>query len=232
LPERTPPDLTALGADLRSASEAVDSLAGAVGADDPTVARLHQAVLTMGSQDMSSPERHDLAAHAWATAQQALAGIDLGDDQPVTLTAHRTNLPLTLHNGSARTLDVVVHLESTDLELAGPTSTAFRLTPGARVDVTVPVEISRAGDFRLHARVTSPDGRLQLAERLVTVRSTAMSGVGVFLSLGALAFLFGWWGRQIRRKRRQRQVLTTPAAPPVRPLPTPVPHPPVDEPVP
>ena len=95
------------------------------------------------------------------------------------------------------------------------------------------MEISRAGDFRLRARVTSPDGRLQLAERVVTVRSTAISGVGIVLSLGALVFLFVWWGRQIRRKRRQRQVVDTAGGAPVDPAGrSPVPHPPVDEPVP
>lgn len=232
LPERTQPDLTALGADLRSASQAVDSLAGVVGTDDPTVALLHRTVLTMGGQDMSVPERHDLATHVWASAQESLAGIDLGDDQPVTVTAHRTNLPLTVHNGGNRTLDVVVRLDSTDLELQGATAVPLRLAPGDRVDVNVPVEISRAGDFRLRTRVTSPDGQLQLAERVVTVRSTAISGVGVVLSLGALVFLFVWWGRQVRRKRRQRAAAATAVAAAPPPVAVPVPHQPVDEPVP
>ena len=181
---------------------------------------------------MSVPERHDLAAHVWTSAQESLAGIDLGDDQPVTVTAHRTNLPLTVHNGGTRTLDVVVRLESTDLELEGQTAVPLRLAPGDRVDLNVPVEISRAGDFRLRTRVTSPDGQLQLAERLVTVRSTAISGVGVVLSLGALVFLFVWWGRQVRRKRRQRQPATAAVVAPPQPVAIPVPHQPVDEPVP
>ena len=232
LPERREPDLTSVGADLRSAAQAVGSLASVVGADDPTVALLHRTVLTMGGQDMSVPERHDLAAHIWTSAQESLAGIDLGDDQPVTVTAHRTNLPLTVHNGGTRTLDVVVRLESTDLELEGQTTVPLRLAPGDRVDLNVPVEISRAGDFRLRTRVTSPDGQLQLAERLVTVRSTAISGVGVVLSLGALVFLFVWWGRQVRRKRRQRRPVTAAVVAPPSPVAIPVPHQPVDEPVP
>ena len=55
LPERTPPDLTSLGADLRSASQAVDSLGGRRRRRRSDRGTPPPAVLTMGSQDMSSP---------------------------------------------------------------------------------------------------------------------------------------------------------------------------------
>jgi HAMP domain-containing protein len=41
-------------------------------------------------------------------------------------------------------------------------------------------------------------------DALLTVRSTAASGVGVMISAGAALFLAVWWGRDIRRRRRAR----------------------------
>ena len=46
---------------------------------------------------------------------------------------------------------------------------------------------------------------------VVTLRSTAVSGVGVVLSVGALAFLGLWWARNRRgRRRRPSRSVATP----------------------
>jgi hypothetical protein len=55
--------------------------------------------------------------------------------------------------------------------------------------------------------VTSPDGRLELVRSEVTIRSTAFSGVGVALSVGAGLFLLLWWGRHWRTVRRARRLV-------------------------
>ena len=49
------------------------------------------------------------------------------------------------------------------------------------------------------------DGGVLLAEGRYTIRSTAVSGVGVVLTIGAAGFLALWWGRHLRRARRERR---------------------------
>jgi hypothetical protein len=39
----------------------------------------------------------------------------------------------------------------------------------------------------------------------MTVRSTAFSSIGLFLTIGALAFLAFWWGNHFRRSRKARR---------------------------
>jgi hypothetical protein len=43
----------------------------------------------------------------------------------------------------------------------------------------------------------------------VTVRSTAVSGIGYVLTIGAAGFLVAWWFRHWRRTRRERQAAVT-----------------------
>ena len=45
----------------------------------------------------------------------------------------------------------------------------------------------------------------------ITVRSTFVSGVGVFLTVGAVVFLALWWGWDIRRRRKRKSQHEHPA---------------------
>jgi len=73
------------------------------------------------------------------------------------------------------------------------------------------VEARTSGAFPLTITVTSPDRDLLVTSSQLTVRSTAVSGVGVFLAGGAGAFLFGWWGTHLRRRGvKPTRTLATP----------------------
>ena len=71
----------------------------------------------------------------------------------------------------------------------------------------VPVEARTAGVYPLKIDLTSPDGSLPLASAQYTVRSTAASGVGIVLSIGAALLLALWWGRDLHHGRRARQLV-------------------------
>jgi hypothetical protein len=62
--------------------------------------------------------------------------------------------------------------------------------------------------------VSSRDGGLLVATSRVTVRSTAVAGIGYVLTVGAAAFLVVWWASHWRRARRERRedVTATPVA--------------------
>src|SRR3546814_19258589 len=55
--------------------------------------------------------------------------------------------------------------------------------------------------------MTSPDGGITLASATHTVQSTAVSGAGLVLSIGALLFLVVWWARHCHKTRRSRKLV-------------------------
>src|SRR5205807_854311 len=77
----------------------------------------------------------------------------------------------------------------------------------------IPIVARTAGVFTLVVALESPDGALTLASSKYTVRSTAASGVGVFLSIGAALFLALWWGRELGKGSPGRQGRLVPAPP-------------------
>lgn len=203
LPSPKAVDLGGLGGDLESLHAASASFQASVGRDDPTAAAIHRAVLALPG--VSAQERADFVTAVQSLVRRELATIEVARDQPITVTAHHADLPITLHNRGPRNLLVSFEVSSSDLEIRGPLVRSLQMDAGATVDVVVPVGVNRSGDFRLQVRVATADGQIPLADGALTVRSTAISGVGVVLSLGALVFLAVWWGRHIRRTRRARR---------------------------
>jgi len=83
----------------------------------------------------------------------------------------------------------------------------------ANTTVTFKVRARASGTFPLDVKVTSPDGTLPIATERLTVRSTAVSGVGFVLSIGAGLFLAGWWIQHLRSERRLNRRKTRPRHP-------------------
>ena len=70
-----------------------------------------------------------------------------------------------------------------------------------------------SGAFPLQIDVMTPDGQRRLATSRYTVRSTAVSGAGLVLSVGAGAFLVLWWARHWHRTRRSARLVAAHAHP-------------------
>ena len=77
----------------------------------------------------------------------------------------------------------------------------------------IPVETLASGDARITATLTSPGGAFQLGTGTIDVRSTAISGLGLLISVVALVVLGAWWVRTILRIRRARAAATVGPAP-------------------
>ncbi len=85
-----------------------------------------------------------------------------------------------------------------------PILTGFACTlPPRNTTIRFPVETRASGTFPLQMTVRSEDGKLALGSARYTVRSTVVSGVGIFLTIGAGLFLAIWWITHWRRSRRQ-----------------------------
>jgi hypothetical protein len=111
-------------------------------------------------------------------------------------------VPVSILNRSDRPLSVRVQLESKKLEFPNGSSQTVRIPPGDR-NKTLQFDVAAraSGTFPVLVTLSSPDGRLDLQRSRYTVRSSVVSGVGLFLTLGAALFLAAWWFLDWRRRR-------------------------------
>jgi hypothetical protein len=125
----------------------------------------------------------------------------------ITLTARRGEIPVTFLNETAQPLRVRVRLRSDKMVFPDGDERVLDLPPRSTT-VRFNVETRSSGTFPLTLTVTSPDGALRIQQTEVQVRSTFVSNVGLFLTIGAILFLGVWWGYDIRRRRKRRAAET------------------------
>ncbi|MCB1030366.1 MAG: hypothetical protein KDA95_03465 [Acidimicrobiales bacterium] len=136
--------------------------------------------------------------------------INLPEGDTVTLGASEASVPVPIDSDLKIPAKVVIHLSSND-RLAFPTNPIVRTLEPGRNTINVRVRARANGDTPMEVSIRTPDDRVVLAESRYIVRSTAMSGVGLVLTIGAMAFLVVWWGRHIFRARKNsRATANTP----------------------
>lgn len=122
----------------------------------------------------------------------------------VLLTARDGLVPFSFDNALDYPVRVEVRFVSDKVTLVdtddGETATLV-LDPGL-TSREFTVRALTSGRFPLEVVIRSPDGTLALADQRVNVRSTALSGIGVAVAVGAAAFLALWWLLGWRRRRR------------------------------
>lgn len=194
-----------LAADQRATREQLDALASTLPLDTPVYPRLERDLLVVPSVDLSPPERRNRldAVIAAIRAQTRLISLPLA--RTITLTERRGRLPITIISQSDEPIHVLLRVESDKLRFplaktSGAATFSEDLHKGANL-LDLLVEARSSGTFPLHITVLSPKGGLVIQQTTFTVQSTALSGVGVFLSVGAALFLMIWWGRHAWRSR-------------------------------
>jgi hypothetical protein len=118
---------------------------------------------------------------------------------PVTLTARRGRIPITIANASAERVTVVLRLTSPRVDLPAA-SEPFVLEPGRRTTQLLQVETRATGTFPIRVDVLTPDGEVEIAGAEVRLTSTAFNRAALALTGGAAGMLLLWW--RFGRRRR------------------------------
>lgn len=192
--------LTPLAAEIRAVDAAVDTFAQTVAGESARAVDLRLRVATALAASLTTEQRRALLTAASAAVDETFAAIFLEGQTDLNLTSRRGTLPIELHNETGFPVRVVVTVRSD--RLLFPQGDRFEVTLDEEITrLDVPVEARATGSVPTFVTMTTPDGTVRLDMRQLNVRSTAISGVGLALSIGALAVLLVWWGRSWWRGR-------------------------------
>lgn len=199
------PDLSLHAVRLATARSQLSSYASLVGSGADEVARLDLRLLLSGSADLTPEQRSALVDESIATTSERFEAVRAPSRQTVTLTSSTGDIPLTIDNDLEVPVRVVIDLRSEGrVEFRGTPRMTTVLDPG-RNTVSIPVRARAPGDSTIDIVVRTPDDVVEVDEVRYTVRSSALSGIGVVLSGGAIVFLVVWWGRHWAATRRARR---------------------------
>ena len=213
-----------VGASQLGAAQSAVSDAGQVfGKGVPFVAGLQERLLVSTSSVWSGHQRSRIIAGVERSAEEELHKVRLPSSTSITLTSRRGRLPLTLISGTPMAAHVRLVLSSEELSFLGgsfPGGSCTAYNPGseecdlhlvhASTTFEIPVTVRTPGAFQLSLEIETPGGSF-VAAGSDTIRSTAVSGVGLLLMVGAALFLVVWWVRNARHGRRSRRLVPRPA---------------------
>ncbi len=199
-------DLGRVAPAVRRARNLLASYASLIGPLSSRSDPYENLLLLATASEVDSGDRRDYVDAVVAAVEATVAAIDAPARQTITLTARDGTIPLTIRKAVDFPVNIVVHLDSQ--KLAFPDGERLELTldeETTRIDIRV--RTLSSGAFPLDIEVTSPDGELEITSSRFTVRSTAVSGVGLVLSAGAGLFLLVWWASHWRKTRRSRRLV-------------------------
>jgi len=170
-----------------------------------TEATLNDLLLLSQASDLTPPERARYLGTIAASLRREAALISVPFGHTITITSLEAKIPISILSGASVPLRVTLMASSPSLGFPHGRSWPVTLTSRENV-VQIELMARSSGDSPLHLVVAAPNGVvLQAGE--ITIRSTAISGVAVGLSFGAVAFLIVWWMRAIVQKRRRQHRL-------------------------
>ena len=126
----------------------------------------------------------------------------------VNLTSRSATYPFAFQNNANYAVRIEVKFitdKARFVDFSDGESMTLVLDANSVTATEVQVEALASGSFPLRIEMLSPDGGLSLGSVELTMRSTAPSGTGIVISIGAAAVLITWWSREFLRSRRRRQ---------------------------
>jgi hypothetical protein len=162
----------------------------------------HAVLIALTSALDPSVAGHELATID-AAAKSFLRAIST-TRRTITLTSRTARVPLSFGNKTGQNVRVKVHLMSSKLTFPEGADKLLVLPPRNTTQRFL-VQARASGTFTIRVTLTTADDQFTIAATEMTVRSTAFSSIGLFLTIGALAFLAFWWGNNFRRSRKARR---------------------------
>ncbi len=200
LPARDVADLSSYRTARRRA-EAAATTSADVFREAPTRDTDPLQIAVSASSDLTPRERDLYLTTISERVATDLDNIAMPERAVVTLPSRAGVIPITLVNTTGKVATVAIQFDSDRLEFPDGDRVEFTLTDTLN-PVEIPVEVRSSGAFPLEMSLESPNGRIQLVDSTYTIRSTAVSGLGIALSIAAIAVLALWWFRTARRARQ------------------------------
>jgi hypothetical protein len=198
-------DVSSTAADkIAVARQQLSSFTDAITGHPPEVTRLGDQLLETEARALNGGRRTAALAAYDRNFTSQTSQISFAIERTVTFTSRRAAIPITVLSSSPYPVSVVVTLTSDKFIFPNGNTRQLKLDrPTTSVRVTAQ---ARGSGDRLPIDVTlrTANGQLVLARTVLTVHSTAISFVGIALTVLAGAVFLLWWVRTWRRSRRQR----------------------------
>jgi hypothetical protein len=195
--------------DLRATRRSIDGLSATVPESPSLVGAAIHRSLASGDRGLSEQERSSMLASAQLAIRSVTDEIVMTPEQIVTLTSRSGKVPLNIENRLQVPAHVHVSLRSAKLDFPDGAEFDQVLAPGTTTRIDARVTTRASGAFPLEVLVSSPDSTVPITRARFTVRSTAVSGIGLVLSIGAGLFLLLWWLRHYRTARRATRLMSS-----------------------
>lgn len=192
--------------DIAAARRQLVGFASMLAPDNALDDRMEQLLLLAEGDGLRAGRRQDFLRGMLERIRSQTASVLVPDHRSITLTARTGEIPVTVLSKTGYPLKVRIEVESDKLGFPRGAVRSVDLTRRSTTE-RFSVQARTSGSFPLRIRLLSPDGAVELGSSRFTVRSTAASGVGVVLSVGAVVFLLAWWGRHLIRGRRNRRLV-------------------------
>ncbi|HEX4538797.1 MAG TPA: DUF6049 family protein [Acidimicrobiales bacterium] len=188
---------------LRSAQRRLASFSTVVSNDPRLLGEMGDMLLVGQSSDLRPPDQARYMSGVQDQIGAQLGKLTLAQDRTITLTSRTGRIPITVISQAGFTVHAVLTVASDKLTFPNGSTQVLALDRRDNPEY-FDVSARASGDFPLSVSLVSPNGDLVLLNSRFTVRSTATSAVAIALSVGAGAFLLGWWARYLIMRRRER----------------------------
>ena len=174
-----------------------------LGISHPDITSLASLAENSVAAELSNDESGLYLGNFYTSIANVSEHFNAPEEQSVRLTSRQAEVPFVIENGLDIPANISIHLKS-DSRIHFPDGNIVNATllPGSN-RISLMVEARASGDSQIEVTVYSPDENnlIALESGRILIRTTKLSGVGVFLLIIALGVLIFWWIKSNRARK-------------------------------
>jgi len=174
-----------------------------LGISHPDITSLASLAENSVAAELSNDESGLYLGNFYTSIANVSEHFNAPEEQSVRLTSRQAEVPFVIENGLDIPANISIHLKS-DSRIHFPDGNIVNTTllPGSN-RISLMVEARASGDSQIEVTVYSPDENnlIALESGRILIRTTKLSGVGVFLLIIALGVLIFWWIKSNRARK-------------------------------